>query len=96
MPRFANAGSYVHHMTTHKFHQGHNPRLPPLSARKGRVLPKISKKEKKKKQEKKFANKEKTLKFCERKELKEKQEEESWLRKAHQRIWEGKKNESVG
>ena len=22
--RFANAGSYAHHMTTHKFHRGHN------------------------------------------------------------------------
>ena len=46
MARFANAGSYANHMTTHKFHRGYNPRLPPSSARKGRVLPKISKKKK--------------------------------------------------
>ena len=51
MARFANAGSYAHHMTTHKFHRGYNPRLPPPSARKGRILPKISKKKKKETEE---------------------------------------------
>ena len=56
-------------MTTHKFHRVYNPRIPPPSARKGRVLPKISKK-KEKKQKKKFANKEKALKFVREKSSK--------------------------
>ena len=73
--RFANAGSYAHHMTTHKFHRGYNPHLPPPSARKGHVLPKIKKKRKKK--EKKFADSKKTLKFVSEKSSKRNKKKKS-------------------
>ena len=49
MVRFANAGSYVHHMNAiHQFHRGYDTSLPAPTARKEYTLPKIGKKRKKK------------------------------------------------
>ena len=75
MARFANPVSYATHMTTHKFHWGYDRRLPPPSAKKGRVLPKISKKKKEEKED--LCQCRKSVGLRERKELQEKQEEES-------------------
>ena len=84
-------------MTTHKFHRGYNPRLPPSSARRGRVLPKISKKKKKKhkKQKKKFANKEKALKFVREKSSKRNKKKKADYPRLIREYEKAKKNGSV-
>ena len=77
-------------MTTHKFHNGYDRRLPPPSARKGRVLPKIAKKKKEAKED--LCKPSKSVGLCEEKELKKKKSDYPKLIREYEKA---KKNGSV-